>query len=306
MLKYIYKRLLFLIPVLLGVSLIVFTLLYITPGDPARMILGENAAQEQIDILREEMGLNDSFIVQYAKYVGRLFTGNLGTSYSTSEPVMKEILAVFPNTVRLAISAVTLAVFIGVLFGIVSAVKQYSIWDSLISIIAILGISMPMFWLGLLMILLFSVQLNMLPSSGYSSFAHMIMPAICLGAQSIAVITRMTRSSMLEIIRQDFIKTIRAKGQKEVSVIFGHAFRNALIPIITTVGLQFGNLLGGAMLTETIFSIPGLGRLMVDSIKTRDFPMVQGAVLFIAIAFTLVNLLVDILYAYVDPRISRS
>lgn len=304
--KYVGKRLLFLIPVLLGVSFIVFSLLYITPGDPARMILGEQATQEQIDILREDMGLNDGFIKQYVNYVKKVATGDFGISYATKDPVIKEILAVFPNTIRLAISSICLAIVVGILFGIISAIKQYSIWDSLISIIAITGISMPMFWLGLLMILLFSVNLSWLPSSGYTTFKHMILPAICLGAQSIAVLTRMTRSSMLEIVRQDYIRTVRAKGQKESIVIFKHAFRNALIPIITTIGLQFGHLLGGAMLTETIFSIPGLGRLMVEAIKTRDFPVVQGTVLFIAVAFTIVNLLVDILYAYVDPKISRT
>lgn len=307
MVKYITKRLLFLIPVLLGVSLIVFTLLYITPGDPARMILGEQAEQQQVEQLREEMGLNDSFFVQYGRYVKNIVLhGDLGTSYATKSPVIEEIMAVFSNTLKLALTSVALAIVIGIIFGVISAVKQYSIFDSAISVIAILGISMPMFWLGLLMILLFSVKLGWLPSSGYDSWKHMIMPAICLGAQSIAVITRMTRSSMLEIIRQDYIRTVRAKGQKEIFVIIKHAFRNALIPIITTVGLQFGHLLGGAMLTETVFSIPGLGRLMVESIKTRDFPMVQGSVLFIAVAFTLVNLIVDLLYAYVDPRISKS
>lgn len=307
MVKYITKRLLFLIPVLIGVSLIVFTLLYITPGDPARMILGEQAEQQQVEQLREEMGLNDSFFVQYGRYVKNIVLhGDLGTSYATKSPVIEEIMAVFPNTLKLALTSVALAIVIGIVFGVISAVKQYSIFDSAISVVAILGISMPMFWLGLLMILLFSVKLGWLPASGYDSWKHMIMPAICLGAQSIAVITRMTRSSMLEIIRQDYIRTVRSKGQKEIIVIANHAFRNALIPIITTIGLQFGHLLGGAMLTETVFSIPGLGRLMVESIKTRDFPMVQGSVLFIAVAFTFVNLIVDLLYAYVDPRISKS
>lgn len=307
MAKYITKRLLFLIPVLIGVSLIVFTLLYITPGDPARMILGEQAEQQQVDQLREEMGLNDSFIVQYGRYVKNIVLhGDFGTSYATKSQVIEEIMAVFPNTLKLALTSVALAIVIGITFGVVSAVKQYSIFDSAISVIAILGISMPMFWLGLLMILLFSVKLGWLPASGYNSWKHMLMPAVCLGAQSIAVITRMTRSSMLEIVRQDYIRTVRAKGQKEIVVIVKHAFRNALVPIVTTVGLQFGHLLGGAMLTETVFSIPGLGRLMVESIKTRDFPMVQGSVLFIAVAFTLVNLIVDLLYAYVDPRISKS
>lgn len=306
MVKYIGKRLLFLLPVLLGVSFVVFSLLYFTPGDPARMILGEQAKQEQIEALREELGLNESFIVQFINYIGKAVRGDLGISYATKDPVIDEILSVFPNTIRLAVSSICIAVIVGILFGIISAVKQYSIWDSLISIIAILGISMPVFWLGLLMILLFSVGLGWLPSSGFSTYKHMILPAACLSVSSIAVITRMTRSSMLEIIRHDFIRTIRSKGQKESAVIFGHAFRNALIPIVTSIGLQFGMMLGGAMITETIFSIPGIGRLVVESIKARDFPMIQGVVLFVAVSFTIVNLLVDVLYAYIDPRISRS
>lgn len=306
MVKYIGKRLLFLLPVLLGVSFVVFSLLYFTPGDPARMILGEQAKQEQIDALREDLGLNESFVVQFFNYISKAAKGDLGISYATKDPVIDEILSVFPNTIRLAVSSICIAIIVGILFGIISAVKQYSVWDSLISIVAILGISMPVFWLGLLMILLFSVNLRWLPSSGFSTYKHMILPAACLSVSSIAVITRMTRSSMLEIIRHDFIRTIRSKGQKESAVIFGHAFRNALIPIVTSIGLQFGFMLGGAMITETIFSIPGIGRLVVESIKTRDFPMIQGAVLFVAVSFTIVNLLVDVLYAYIDPRISRS
>lgn len=305
MIKYIIKRLLYLLPVLFGVSFIVFTLLYITPGDPAKMMLGEQADAQAIASLREELGLDDSFLVQYGNYIKKIVTkGDIGTSYSTKRPVLTEILEVFPNTVKLAIASMVVAIIIGILFGIISAVKQYSLLDSLITVLALLGISMPMFWVGLLMILLFSVKLGWLPPSGLTSMKSMIMPAIALGAQSIAVLTRMTRSSMLEVIRQDYIRMVRAKGQSEKVVIFKHAFSNALIPIITVVGLQFGSLLGGAIITESVFSIPGLGRLMIESIKNRDFPVVQGCVLFIAITFSVVNLIVDLLYSYVDPRIS--
>ena len=219
--------------------------------------------------------------------------------------MVKEITTVFPNTVKLATAATIIAVVVGTILGIVSAVKQYSIIDNIVMVLALLGTSAPIFWIGILMILLFSVNLGWLPPSGFGSLKQMIMPAIALGMQSTAVIARMTRSSMLEVIRQDFVKTARAKGQKEFIVIMRHVYRNALIPVITVIGLQFGNLLGGAMLTEIVFSIPGVGRLMVEAIKQRDFPVVQGSVLFIAVCFSLVNLVVDILYAFVDPKVNK-
>ncbi len=293
-----------LIPVIIGVAFIVFFLLYITPGDPARIILGDQAPEESVLQLREEMGLNDPFLVQFGRYVYNLIVKqDIGKSYVTKQPVIDEIWAVFPATLRLAGSAVILALIVGIPFGIISAIKQYSIFDSITMVFALIGISMPVFWLGLLLILLFAVKLAWLPSSGYETFAQMILPAIALGAQSVAIITRMTRSSMLEVIRMDYIRTARSKGQSENIVVLKHALGNALIPIITITGLQFGRLLGGAVLTESIFSIPGIGRLMVESIKMRDFPVVQGGVLFVAVSFSLVNLLVDLLYAYVDPRI---
>lgn len=307
MLKYIFNRCVFLLLVLLGVSIIVFSLLYLTPGDPVKLMLGESAAPEAKEQLREELGLNDSFFVQYFNYVKDIVIHqDLGISYVTRRPVLNDILDVFPNTVLLACSAIAIAVFLGIILGIISAVKQYSLIDNFVMTFALIGTSAPIFWIGILMILFFSVKLGWFPPSGYGSFKQMIMPAVALGMQSTAMIARMTRSSMLEVIRQDFVKTARAKGQKEFVVILGHVFRNALIPIITVIGLQFGSLLGGALLTETVFSIPGLGRLMVESIKMRDYPIVQGSVLFIAACFSLVNLVVDILYVAVDPRISRS
>lgn len=304
MFKYIIRRILMMIPVLLGVTFIIFTLMYITPGDPARIILGDTATQASVSAMRHQMGLDQPFLVQYGNYIKNLVLHfNIGTSYVTKQPVMTEIMSAAPSTLKLALSSMIVAVLIGIPVGVISAVKQYSIFDTVTMIFALIGISMPVFWLGLLLIILFAVKLQWLPAAGYSGFKYIILPAIALGAQSVSVFARMTRSSMLEVIRQDYIRTVRAKGQKEIVVILGHALRNALIPIITILGLQFGGLLGGAVLTESIFSIPGIGRLMVDSINMRDYPVVQGGVIFIAIGFSIVNLLVDLMYAYVDPRI---
>lgn len=304
MFRYIIRRVLLLIPVVLGVTLIVFTMLYFTPGDPARLALGESASNESVMELRHQMNLDRPYLVQYVNYLNRLILHqDIGKSYITKRPVVKELMSCVPSTLKLATSAMIIAILFGIPIGIISAVKQYSIFDTISMIFALIGISMPVFWFGLLLILLFAVQCHWLPASGYGNFKQMILPAIALGAQSVAVMARMTRSSMLEVIRQDYIVTVRAKGQKEIVVILGHALRNAWIPIITVLGLQFGGLMGGAVLTESIFSIPGIGRLLVDAIKMRDYPIVQGGVLFIAIAFSLVNLCVDLLYAYVDPRI---
>ena len=304
MLKYIIRRLLLLVPVMLGVSVIVFSLLYFTPGDPVRNKLGTNASPVEVERLREKMGLNDPFLVQFGRYLKNIvFHGSLGESYITEQPVVLEIAARVSATVRLAISATIVAIIFGIPLGIVSAIKQYSVFDHITMIFALIGLSMPVFWLGLLMILLFSVKLGWFPSSGFSGLKYMVLPAMAFGAQSIAVLTRMTRSSMLETIRQDYIRTARAKGQREKIVVFKHALGNSLIPVITIIGIQFGQLMGGAVMTEIIFSIPGIGRLMIDSIKLRDVPVVLGCVLFVAVTFAIVNLIVDILYTYVDPRI---
>ena len=304
MAKYILRRMLFLIPVVLGVSFIVFTMLYLTPGDPAALVLGDQASKEQVEILRQEMGLDQPFLVQYANYIKRMVIyQDIGRSYITNRPVLTEIAGTFLITLKLSLTAVVFAILIGIPAGIISAIKPYSLFDTVAMLVALIGTSMPIFWLGLLLILFFTVYLNWLPASGYDRPDQMIMPMIALGGLSTAIIARMTRSSMLEVIRQDYVRTARAKGQKESVVILRHVLGNALVPIITVVGLQFGGLMGGAVLTETIFSIPGLGRLMVESIKMRDFPVVQGGVLVIAIAFCVINLLVDLLYAYVNPRI---
>lgn len=304
MLKYILRRVLLLIPVLLGVTFVVFTMMYFTPGDPARIMLGESAPEERVISLRKELGLDDPFLIQYGNYVKKaVLEQDIGRSYEQKVPVLELILSRFPATLKLAAAAVFIAVALAVPIGIISATKQYSIFDNVAMVIALIGVSMPNFWQGLLMILFFSVKLGWFPSSGFTTPAHIVLPALTIGTSTAAIIARMTRSSMLEVIRQDYIRTARAKGQVESKVITRHALKNALIPIVTVIGLQFGYLLGGAVLTESIFAVPGVGRLMVESIKRRDFPVVQGGVLFIAVTFSIVNLFVDILYAYIDPRI---
>lgn len=304
MVRYILRRILFLIPVIIGVVFCVFTLLYLTPGDPAKMILGEWATEESIQNFREAEGLNKPFLAQFGNYLYKgVFKGDIGRSYITKRPVMTEIMQAFPATLKLSFFAIVIAIIIGIPCGILSAIKQYSIFDTITMILAMVGLSMPVFWLGLLLIIFFSVHLGWLPSSGFDNFRSMILPSCALAAQSISMVTRMTRSSMLEVINADYIRTARSKGQKESVVILRHALHNALIPVVTLCGLQFGELLSGAILTESIFAIPGVGRVMVESIKMRDFPMVQGGVLFIAVAFSVVNLAVDLLYAFIDPRI---
>lgn len=304
MLKYIFRRLIMLIPVLIGVTFIIFTLMYVTPGDPAKIILGAAAPQEEVDKLREELGLNDPFIIQYLRYLkNAVFHFDIGKSFITRRPVIQEIMGRFPTTLQLSMLGIIIAVLIGIPVGIISATRQYSIFDNISMVLALVGVSIPAFWLAILLILIFAVGFGWFPASGWGSFKQMILPALTIGTGTIALIARMTRSSMLEVIRADYITTAKAKGQNRRKVVFNHALPNALIPIITIIGLEFGNLLGGAVLTESIFSISGIGRLMVESIKTRDLPMVEGSVLFVAIIYSVINLLVDILYAYVDPRI---
>jgi peptide/nickel transport system permease protein len=304
MLRYIMKRLLMMVPVLFGVSLIVFSMIYFTPGDPAEYMLGMDANATSIATLREELGLNESFPVQFFNYLkGILLHGDFGTSYTTRRSVTTEILERLPATVTLAFLSIGLATLIGIITGIIAATKQYSIFDNVATVFALTGVSMPNFWTGLMLIIIFSVYLGWFPSSGFSKPIQWILPSITVGLASTANIMRQTRSSMLEVIRQDYINTARAKGQNELNIVFKHALRNALIPIVTVVGISFGGMLGGAILTESIFSIPGIGKLMIDSINVKNYPMVQGGVLFIALGFSIVNLLVDILYAFIDPRI---
>ena len=301
--KYILRRLLLLIPVIIGVTFIVFTIMYLTPGSPAQVILGENAPKEKVEQLEEEMGLNDNFFIQYGRFLKNAAKGDFGRSYQTNRPVFQDVIKRFPGTLKLTFAATFVALIIGIPIGIISATKQYSLMDSISMLVALLGVSMPGFWLGLMLILLFSVKLGILPSAGYSGFKSIILPAITLGTSMAATVTRMTRSSMLEVIRQDYIRTARAKGVSERKVINKHALKNALIPIVTVVGLQFGGLLGGAVITETVFSWPGVGRLMIEGIRQKDTPTVMASVIFLAVTFSIINLLIDILYAFLDPRI---
>ena len=301
--RYILRRLFLLIPVMLGVSFVVFTIMFFTPGDPAAMMLGERAPAEEVAALRTQMGLDDPFPVQFGRFVFNAARGDLGRSLVSRRPVFQELYSRFPATLQLAASAVLIAVLMGIPIGILSATRQYSAFDAISMGIALVGVSMPNFWQGMMMILIFSVTFGLFPSSGYGTIWHLIMPALTIGTSSAAIITRMTRSSMLEVVRQDYIRTARAKGLSEKVVINRHGLKNALIPIVTVIGLQFGWLLGGAVLTETVFAWPGVGRLMVDAIRQRDFPVVQGGVLLLALTFSVVNLAVDILYAYIDPRI---
>lgn len=306
--KYILKRFAMLIPVLIGVTFIVFFIMALTPGNPVTIILGDNATAENVAKLTEELGLNDPLIVRYARYMGDLVKGDLGKSYSNQLSVFDQIMDRFPNTLILAAAAILVSLIIGIPVGIISAKKQYTWIDNTSMIGALMGVSMPVFWLGLILVIIFSLNLRWLPSQGMGQgFAgiikSLILPAVSLGAGSAAMVTRMTRSSMLEVIRQDYIDTARSKGVKESTITVRHMLKNALIPIITVVGLQFGHLLGGAVLTETVFSWPGLGRFVVEAIKKKDTPSVLGAVIFLSVAFSFVNLIIDILYAYVDPRI---
>lgn len=306
--RYIMKRLMMIIPVLLGVTLVVFMILSLAPGDPAVSMLGDNASEEDIVELREDLGLNDPLAVQYVRYLGNILKGDFGISYKNQLPVIEQILNRFPNTLYVATGAILFSLIIGIPVGIISAKKQYSFLDNVSMIGALIGVSMPVFWMGLLLVILFSLKLRILPSSGMGEtpvafMKSLILPIVALGYYSLAMIARMTRSSMLEVIRQDYIDTARSKGITESQVTYKHMLRNALIPIITSVGLQFGTLMGGSIMAETVFSWPGLGRLMVESIKSRDIPMVMGSVIFLSVVFSLVNLMVDILYAFADPQI---
>lgn len=303
MLKYILKRLLLLIPVIIGISFIIFSIMQLTPGDPAREILGETATQEAVDALREEMGLNDPFLLQYGRYMWNAIRGDFGTSYQTGQSVIKQILERFPTTIYLAIGATLAAILIGIPVGLISAVKQYSIIDDVSTIFSMVLTAVPNFWLGLVLMLTLSLKLKWFPAYGATSLKHFVLPWITLSCMTLAVLIRMTRSSMLEVIRQDYIRTARAKGAKERRIVFHHALRNALLPVITVIGTQLSVQLGGAIIVETVFSIPGLGTMIISGIKTKDIPVVIGGVMFIALVGGLVNLLVDILYAYIDPRL---
>lgn len=301
--QYIIRRLLIMIPVLFGVSLIIFTIVRVLPGDPAVVLAGPHATRDVVEQVRIQLGLDKHPVTQYVIFLKNIFRGDLGTSSRTGLPVTQEIMARFPNTLLLALASILVATVLGVLTGIIAGVKQNSKFDYLSMLVALFGISMPVFWLGLMLMLLFSIQLGWFPAVGSESFKHLVLPAITLGANSTAIIARMTRSSMLEVIRLDYIRTARAKGLTERLVIWRHALKNALIPVVTVIGLQTGTLLGGAVLTEIVFAWPGIGRLLVESILSRDYPVIQGVVLLVATLFIFINLIVDIIYSFLDPRI---
>ncbi len=334
MLLYFIKRLLMLIPVLFFVSVLVFLIMRVFSPDPATIVLGQHASLEKAEAWREQMGLNEPIITQYLNYMNGVLHGDFGVSYFTNAPVTGELLARLPATIELAVIAIIIASIAGVFFGIISAVKKNSIIDNFTMTTALIGVSMPVFWLGMLLIICFSGWLHWVPSGGridtlmrpmggtgfyfydtlvigdyeafFNALQHAALPAITLAGYSMAIITRMTRSSMLDVLHQDYIRTARAKGLSSWRVIFKHAFRNALLPIITVIGLQFGSLLSGAVLTETVFAWPGIGAYSVQCILRSDFPVIQGVVLIVAFVFVIMNLLVDLLYAALDPRVKYS
>ncbi|MER3553439.1 MAG: peptide ABC transporter permease [Meiothermus sp.] len=328
---YTARRLLGLVPVLLGISLLVFLFLHLIPGDPAVVLLGERASTEQVAALREKLGLNQPLYIQYFLFMRDLLSGDLGTSIFNLLPIRDQLAGRWPATFELALTAMLIAIIIGIPLGILAAVRKNSVADNFSTIFSLVGVSMPVFWLGLLLIYLFAVNLQWLPPSGRISveaganfksitgfyvldaiiqsrsfaevLSHLILPALTLGTIPLAILTRITRGAMLEVLSQDYVRTARAKGLAERIVIWRHGLKNALLPVVTIIGLQFGTLLGGAILTETIFSWPGIGSWIYEGILNRDYPVVQGGVIFVALVFVVVNLLVDLSYALLDPRI---
>ncbi|MBW2443155.1 MAG: ABC transporter permease [Deltaproteobacteria bacterium] len=331
MLAYIIRRLMIMIPTLLWVSIIVFLMLHLTPGDPAELLMGERASEEALQEIREHLGLNKPLYVQYGMFLKQLMQGDLGETIWTRQKVWIEVKQRFPATIELSLVALFISCVMGMILGIISATKQYSIFDYLSMLGALIGVSMPIFWLGLVFMLIFSLNLGWLPMSGRLSVGveletitnfyildavltrnwpafrdavwHIIMPAFTLSTIPTAIVARMTRSSMLEVLRQDFIKTAEAKGLSQFKVVFKHALRNALIPVVTTIGLQFGVLLCGAILTETIFAWPGVGKWIYDAVMQRDYMVIRSGTLFLASIFIVINLCVDLLYAVINPRI---
>ncbi|MBD1914044.1 MULTISPECIES: ABC transporter permease [unclassified Leptolyngbya] len=331
--RYILRRLLNLLPVLFGITLLVFLFLHLIPGDPAVVMLGDRATPTQVEALRERMGLNEPLPLQYLAFMGNLLRFDLGRSIFTGVPIIREILNRWPATFELSVAAMVIALAIGIPAGVIAAVRKNSLWDNATMSGSLIGVSMPVYWLGLLLVYLFAVNLRWLPPSGRISvdaglafkpitgfyvfdalvqgnfaalgdiLAHLTLPALTLSTIPLAILARITRSAMLEVLSQDYIRTARAKGLLEYWVIFKHALKNAMLPVVTIIGLEFGTLLGGAILTETIFAWPGIGKWIYEGILTRDYPVVQGGVIFVATAFVLINLLVDISYALLDPRI---
>jgi len=311
MIALIVRRGMQLLFLLLGISFLVFSSMFIAPGDPASMIGGPTATTSDLEAIRADLGLDDPFLVQYGTYVKNAVQGDFGYSYQSRQPVGEAIIGRFPNTLKLAVASMIVAIIIGIIAGLISALKHNSWLDVTSTTFALAGISIPNFWLGAILILVFAVNLQWLPVGGLSApfytlegMKQLILPAITLGTGSAAMIARMTRSSILEVAKADYVRTARAKGVKESNVIWIHTLKNAMIPVITVIGLNFGGLLGGTIITEKVFAINGVGRLMIDAIAARDFPMVQASVLLVATLFVVVNLIVDIVYTFIDPRIT--
>ncbi len=304
--QYILNRLASGIIVLLGLTVFAFALIHMIPGDPVRIMLGEKATKEQVEILREQMGLNKPLPTQYINYISGVVKGDLGTSLKTGRPVIVEIKERFPATVKLAIAGIGIAIVIGVAMGILAAKFKNTFIDFFLMGLATLGISLPSFWLGLIIIMIFAVKLGWFPIAGGTGFMDLIMPAATLGALCSTMIIRLTRSGMVEVLSNDYIRTAKAKGMRESIILFRHAFRNVMIPVVTVVGLQIAALLGGAVIIEQVFSWPGIGTLAISAIASRDFPMIQGIILFMGVVYVCVNLLVDLLYGLIDPRIDYS
>ena len=304
MTRYIVRRLALLVPLLIGASLLVFLTMRLIPGDPARLALGAEATEEQVQLMRRQWGLDQPLPVQYVYWIGHALQGDFGRSTVSRVPAGQEIALRLPATLRLAGLSMVVSIVLGLGFGVVAAVKHNTWLDRLSMVLALLGVCTPTFWLGLMLILVFSVRLGWFPSFGQGGLEHLILPALTLGAAAAAVIARVTRSSLLEVLGADYMRTARAKGLAEELVIMRHALRNGLIPILTLLGIELGGLLAGAIVTETVFAYPGIGQLLVSSVSNRDYAVVQAALLLFALQFLLVNLLVDVLYAVVDPRIS--
>ncbi|MFA1822748.1 ABC transporter permease [Virgibacillus oceani] len=301
--RFIFQRVLQVIPVLIGVAILVFSMLHLIPGDPARLVVGIEATKETIEIARENLGLNKPLYEQFFSFIGNALIGDLGTSVQSGAPVTEELAKRIPITATIALGATLFAAFFGMLGGIIAAIRQNKFTDNAIMVIALLAVSTPSYFLGLLLLIIFSLHLGWFPVFGVDTPMHYVLPIVTLGAQSMGLIARMTRSSMLDVIRQDYIRTARAKGLPERVIIYLHGLKNALIPVVTIIGLRFGGLLAGTVLAEIVFSVPGVGRYLVDAILARDYPVVQGTILLVACIFVLINIIVDVTYKLVDPRI---
>jgi peptide/nickel transport system permease protein len=302
-LRFLARRLVLTIPVLFGVATLVFSLIHLIPGDPARAMLGDAASQEDVDALRERLGLNRPLLEQYGAFLSGIVRGDLGTSMRTGQPVVSQIVERMPATIELAAAAMFVAIGVAIPLGIIAAVWRGTAVDHAATTLALTGISIPNFWLGPLLAIVFAIELGWLPVSGRGTPAHLVLPAISLGAALAAILARMTRATLLEELREPYVRAARARGASRVRAVLRHAFRNSLIPVVTLIGLQFGAVLTGAVITETIFSWPGVGRLLVQSIGFRDYPLVQGCILLIAVTYVAMNLITDLLYGVVDPRI---